>query len=526
MKIEDFQARFALKNCAETEKTMGNWLVEKLKGLKRQYRLAFLSAFAVGLLTHMYMIVNKLPNHDYVYNIHSDQFRWPLSLGRWFLSIVTGISSYFSLPWVNGVLAVFYAAVAAALIVAVLEIKNPVPVVLCSGLLVTYPAFADTMGFLFTVDGFLFALLLASLGVWFWHRRGDLTGATGCAVCIALTVGIYQAYLSFAVMLILIRLILDILEKKYDNRSLLLRGLRALAAGGAGMALYYAGLMIMLKLNRIGLADYMGIDSVSAPGIGRIFSALKKDTIAFAEMFIGGNSRFTAYELLNMAFIVCFLGLLLAVFIRQGIYRRRLQALLLVCACLLFIPAAYLFDFVSGEVIYRFMMLYSLVLLYMLFVKLADEFAAGWIAEACAVLTAVIVFNFALICNIAYLNLEFCWEQTYATAVRMQERMTLLEDFDADCHLLVTGTIRTENRRWLLDRIPPMVGTDDTNLMRNQTFIRVILENDLGMTLEEAEPDETARVTASAEYARMGCWPAADSVQMIDGVIVVKLSED
>ena len=222
---------------------MGNGLIEKWNRLERQYKLAFFTALLFGLFAHMYMIVNKLPNHDYVYNIHSDQFTWPLSLGRWFLQITTGVSSYFILPWVNGLLAILYASVSAALIVAVLEIKNPVPVILCSGLLVTYPSFADTIGYMFLVDGFLFAMLLVSLGVWFWHRKNDAFGIVGLAICIAPAVGCYQAYLSFAMMLILIRLILDMIENRYQNKELLKRGARALSGGVLGMALYYVCLL-------------------------------------------------------------------------------------------------------------------------------------------------------------------------------------------------------------------------------------------------------------------------------------------
>jgi len=505
---------------------MGNRLTQKWTNLERQYKIAFFSALLIGLFAHMYMIVNKLPNHDYVHNITNDQFAWPLSLGRWFLHIVTGVSSYFILPWVNGVLAILYASVAAALIVAVLEIQNPVPVILCSGLLVTYPAFADTLGYMFLADGFLFGLLLSAAGVWFWHRKKDAAGIVGLAVCLALAVGIYQAYLSFAIMLILVRLILDMLEKRYENRELMIRGAKALTGGVLGMALYYVGLLIMMRMNHIGFSDYMGMDSVSAPGISKLLSTLKRDTIAFVEMFTGGNSDFTAYEIFNIVFIFSFLALLIFTAVKQKLYKRKLQALLTVLACLLFIPAAYVFDFLSEEIVYRFMMLYSLVLIYMLFVKLADRYLGGWLSEACAALIAAIVFNFAVISNIGYLNLEYCWEQTYATAVRMQERITLLNGIDTDCHLMITGTIQTERRDWLLDRIPYMVGVDDVNLMRNQTFIRVILMQDLGMTLEGVDPDEREWVLAQAEYAEMTCWPQAGSVRMIDGIIVIKLSEE
>ena len=61
--------------------------------------------------------------------------------------------------------------------------------------------------------------------------------------------------------------------------------------------------------------------------------------------------------------------------------------------------------------------------------------------------------------------------------------------------------------------------------MRNQPFIRVILMQDLGMRLEGVDSDEKERVLASSEYAEMTCWPSADSVKMLEGVIVIKLSE-
>ena len=144
---------------------MGNQILEKWKQLDKRYKIAFMSTFVIGLLVHMYMITNKFPNDDYSYNIYNDQFAWPLSLGRWFLSAATSISSYFALPWVNGLLAIFYVAIAAIFIIGILDLKNPIPIILCGGLLVAYPALTDSMGFLFTVDGYMIALVLAAMGV-------------------------------------------------------------------------------------------------------------------------------------------------------------------------------------------------------------------------------------------------------------------------------------------------------------------------------------------------------------------------
>ena len=505
---------------------MGNELIKKWNQLNKQYKLAFIATFCIGLLTHMYMLTNKLPNHDYVYNIHGDQLSWPLSLGRWFLNVVTGISSYFSLPWVNGLLAILYLALASVFIIAVLELTRPVPILLCCGLLATYPALADTMGYMFTVDGYLFAMLLCSMAAWFWHKKRGIYGILGCAISLSLAVGIYQAYLSFTMYLILIRLILDVFEQKYSNRELLKKAGRALGSGVLGMLLYYVGLLIMMKYYSVSFADYMGINDTAVPGITQIFSTLFRDTIAFIEMFIGGNSDFTAYELFNMVFIIALLAAYGIIIIKTKLYKRKLQTVLLVVASLLFIPAAYIFDFISRDVIYRFLMLYCLVLLYLLLVKLADAWLCGWFSETVLVLIAAVILNFGLIDNIAYYNLNLCWEQTYATAVQMQERITSLDYDISDNRILVTGTIQTNDREWLQSRIPYLIGTDDINLMRNQAFIITILNVDLGMKLDGANCEEREKIISSEVYSDMPCWPAGDSVRMIEDVIVIKLSEE
>lgn len=505
---------------------MGNWLVEKWDKLQKQYKLAFFVTFCIGLIVHMYMFTNKLPNHDYVYNIHGDQFTWPLSLGRWFLNVPSSLSSYFSLPWVNGVLSLLYLAIAAGILISVLELQNRIPVLLCCALLVSYPALTDTIGYMFTVDGYMFGFLLSVLAVWFFEKKKNIPGFMGYAICLALTVAIYQAYLSVSIYLILIRLILDIFEQKYGNKELLQKGGIALLGGALGMLLFYVGLMLMMAYHKVGFADYMGMDEAGVMGFGTMLSTLIRDTLSFGEMFIGGNSDFTAYELLNVVFAVAFIAAYMMIVVKTKLYRRKLQLILLLVASALFIPMAYLWDFISREVVYRFLMLYCLVLLYMLLVKLVDQYISGWFSNAVMVLMVGMILNFTLIDNIAYYNLELCWEQTYATAIQMEDRITSMEDYDATAPLFVSGTIQAQEREWLQERIPYMIGTNDVNLMRNQAFVVKIMEIDLGHTFEQAGTNDIERVMATQEYAMMGCWPEADSVRMIDGVIVVKLSEE
>lgn len=507
---------------------MGNSIVKKWTALEKQYKIAFIGTFVIGLLTHMYMITNKFPNHDYPYNVYNDQFRWPLMLGRWFLKPATAISSYFILPWVIGVLAIAYVAAAAVFVVGILRLKNTVPVLLCGGLLITYPAFTDSMGFLFTTDGYMLALLLASAAVWVWEYGKGIKSHLLFMVLLGVATGIYQSYLSFAIYLILIRLILDILEKRYDNRTLLVKIGRALLGGVLSLVFYYGMQMLVMKLAGVTFADYMGISSAGLLSLGTILTTLGKDTIGFAELFIGSNGEFTAYEILNMVFIVCFLAMYVYTAVKTKLYQNRLQSVLFVVANLLLIPSAFLWDFISEDVIYRLMMLYCVALIYILGVVIADRFLAERAANGYALLMVVIIFNFHLIDNIGYYNLNLCWEQSYATAIQMQDRLQQLDGYEMTEDVLIIGTLQMKNqnrREWVTDRIPPMIGVEDVNLMRNQDFIVSILNNDLGMVLSGVRGEQEVLLRQSEEVQQMGCWPSADSVRMVDDVMVIKLQE-
>ena len=133
------------------------------------YKLAFFSSFIIGLIVHLYKFTNTLPNHDSMFNFYSDQN--VLGSGTWALSIACGFSSYYDLPWVNGLLSIFFLALTVVVIVALFRIQNPVVIVLSGGILAASPATTETFFFLFTADGYMLAMFLAALAV-YWSRIG------------------------------------------------------------------------------------------------------------------------------------------------------------------------------------------------------------------------------------------------------------------------------------------------------------------------------------------------------------------
>lgn len=108
---------------------MGTNILELYKKrCKYEWKVAFISTFLIGLLTHIYKFTNTLLNHDSLYSFYHDQNI--VQSGRWFLSIACSISSYFDLPWVTGLLSVVFISLTTVVITEIFEIKNPVVIAL------------------------------------------------------------------------------------------------------------------------------------------------------------------------------------------------------------------------------------------------------------------------------------------------------------------------------------------------------------------------------------------------------------
>ena len=137
-------------------------LKELYKKIPRQQAICFITAIASGFFTHLYMLTHKLPNWDDV-NCFADAGA-TRNVGRWMLDVLKDTLSKYSNPWLNGSVAILFLALCCCLILCILELKSTTSAVLVPFVVMTFPSVASTMTFMFTVDMYLFGLLLILLG--------------------------------------------------------------------------------------------------------------------------------------------------------------------------------------------------------------------------------------------------------------------------------------------------------------------------------------------------------------------------
>ena len=93
--------------------------------IKNTWKIAFLSAFVLGILIHLPVMLSDIPNHDGLSSMYFDQNM--ITSGRWFLSVACGFSSYFTIPWIIGLIGLLWLALAAVALTESRPYKQGMP---------------------------------------------------------------------------------------------------------------------------------------------------------------------------------------------------------------------------------------------------------------------------------------------------------------------------------------------------------------------------------------------------------------
>ena len=505
--------------------------------VKQEYKTAFFTTFLITLLIHLYKFANTLPNHDGVYNYYADQNI--LGSGRWALSLACGISSYYDLPWVNGLLSCLFIALTAVAVVAVFGMKNPVVIGLTGAILAAAPATTETLFFLYTADGYMLAMLLAALGVYcsrIEEKRWYMWVLSGALICVAC--GIYQAYVSFGLVLAVAYFMDVLLKQKHEKADCLKWVLRQAVIYAAALAVYYVIWKLALKLTCTEANSYQGISEVGKISVGLLIGGVKQSIRNAIYYFFQWNMLeygFTVYNTLNLIFLaVLAVGGVMAV-IKSKIYQRVWASVLLVLCLIAILPFASLWAFTSDQVMYYPRMLQSLSVVVILAAVLYEQWGCPVSKNAVGALLLVICLNNSLMANISYYYMHFCYERTYAEAVEMMiEIHDVQDEYDVDT-IAVLGT------NWdgtFLQKTDPETGNMpitagtyiltnnlDISLLVDSEHVTRILKNTFGMDLKQLDRNSRIELFETEQVQNMGTWPAEDSIAVIDNILVIKLSQ-
>lgn len=501
------------------------------------YTLVFMA------LLHGYRYVSLGFSHDSLAFAWQPDLEWQISLGRYMQPFYWWIiRGRIAAPFIVGVLSYGYMVGSVYGVASLLDLKAKTSLFLLAGLMCGSLAFiALDATYSHTVDVYMLALMLNIAAAWLCLRgRRRVPSVLAAAVLLVISTGLYQAYLQVFTALTMVWALLRLL--KTDDRAIpeaVARCAQSFLALMLAMALFFVGYYVVMAVtgveavsreNSIGgmkvLSGAALVDMVKttwkmplrqlgrlqgriAP-LARMLTAVVLMTGAAATIFTARRSRVSAWQALGMAVLV-----LLLPFGMNWI-------------CL----------FCSGVVHDLMMYAYIVPLLAALAANerawnlaLADEgkqIGKKTRAAACVLPLAVLtlLFDRGIYANQMYLKKDLEYDATLSVMTRVVDRIEQVEGYiPGETPVEFLGDIQRSQlamTRPAFAHLGSLTGTEENYAITYGDTFWMYLEDVMGYPIKrfrETKNEEQERVTDD-----MPCFPDKDSVQMVDGVVFVKLA--
>lgn len=518
----------------EEKRDWSRWQPEKVlpdlvRRIDSRYWLAFGAAFVLGLITHIYMFVNKLPNGDDLESMYRNYDM--TSSGRWFDQIAMSLSSWYSIPWTTGLVALFFLALSTALLCSLFAYKRKSSVLITAALMATFPVLASQFSYLFYADLYMIAMCLSIWAIWLAKRHW--WGIVPGVLALACAMGCYQAYIGFAVVVCMLSLIAEVVRNEQKTSAILLLAVRYLVTGALGVALYFGILHGALAVLGETLTDYQGINEMGQLPAGGILAMLPGVYRDFWAYFFQGTYFQVPAFFRGLYALVLAVGALLLVYgvIKRGAWKRPQIVVLLAMAAALPIgynliyfmaPQAYLHCLMQPQ--YTLFLIMPVIFFECAFDGQKPSFLSEGSSWILLLASCLIAYQFYLLCNVCYLNLDLRYEITYATELRILDRIEQLDGYETDTPVAFIGAFPNKNMNMYPD------GTADAtwgltgvrgNLVHHEKNYRGFYLNYLGKRMNVLSEDACRAYYDEART--MPYWPENGSVAMVDGVVIVHI---
>lgn len=508
--------------------------LEKIKVTIIQYKIVIISTFAWGLLAHGYMFFNKLSFFDDVTSLTSVGATY--SSGRWFLGILGAIISKlfhgcYSVPLLIGILTLVMLSVVNVLLTSIFKIQNELSCVILGGLLVVFPAMTALYSFMFTSGYYVFSILLAVLAVYAVTRcEKSVVGISLSILCIALSMGIYQSNVGFSALCFIFLIIFQAMDEQQTQvKDLFKTGVTYVVCLLGGLGAYLALNKVFLAINAVELNTYRGISSMYSREV------LKLDFRYLLETFLNINDDLWYFSVYveNTAIVYDIVLLFIGIYICYGIFRlvkkKKIgQAVLLLLATACIPIALNPFALINTDMVSSLVLLPK-VLVFVFFVALIEkqQVRRDKIKKVILVFGSFILLYanvyYVYFANRCYLTAELHRFETVSWMTTLVTQIKSLEGFDEQMKIAYLNKENLDDSTFVCDK---RILTDEERFyigdIRKHYTWKVYLKEWCGFEMEEVDAQTYDALLGKDEVVNMKSYPNYGSIQIIDGIIVVK----
>lgn len=491
---------------------------------KRTALLALCATAVFSFAAHGFLFANEFFSHDsvsyFTYATGSTSFY--IGNGRFLIPLYELIKGDVAAPWLIGLLFVGWMSLTAVLVTHLLGIRSAGGVILTSALLCTNVALTLTGAtYIYCLDEYAFALCAAAAAAWCFARgRWWLLARLGALTA---SLAVYQPYFTVAAVLCLLAAIRRLTNREDAGRVLRL-GLWDLGLLAAGFLLYY-GLWSVLCA-AAGIAKSRVEESLLGSGLGELVRLLISANVEYVRgLFDPSGVLGWFLPLVHALLLVLLLGRLATLLADRELPVGN-KVLLLVLVCLL--PTALNSAAILMAGSDTQLMAFGGELLYLLPVLGAEPGTplrwARPVRIAAAVLLCCVLWQHVVYANQVYMKKDLEKNATISLATRVLDRIETAEGYvPGETPVAFAGRL-DRNDYWNRGR-EAFADLDRTvglwsDYAATYNLGRYLTDYLNAPLLWDTETD----VAQWPEVQAMPSFPAAGSVALVNGTLVVKLS--
>ncbi len=222
---------------------------------KHTLYLVFISTTIFTFIAHLHAFLNLFFSHDSLWlNIFQD-YSFHDTHGRFFIRFWSYLTGGVTMPFLQGVFSIILNTLSTYILVKALDLNKKFSIIAICAIFSTTPIWTlINSGYIFNLDYFALAAFMTMLAIYILKRFNMLLSIP-ILICV---LGIYQSFIHVATVILLILLIKEIMDGD-SFRDVLISGLKSFFVLLLSMIIYY---IIIKYLNPHELASYRNYNSI------------------------------------------------------------------------------------------------------------------------------------------------------------------------------------------------------------------------------------------------------------------------
>lgn len=519
---------------------------DEILDYSRKYKVYVLVCFLLGVIMYFPIITQPLTNADgiTISLTHKSSHEWENSLGRFGLQYVDRMRGNYIFPELTTFFCLFLLACIAVLIIEIFQISSKAARAAVGVILILSPSVANTLTYYYCSDSYMLAYLLAVLSAFFLLNKTRPASWALAIISIATSLTLYQAYIGVTITICLfwtIQHCLDIFEEK---KKLYRTIGRALSAGLLGVILYLGLFKLNQLITGVAAADNRGFNEMGHLSLKELPVLIKRACVIALQYFFSDdliNNSWMHRKWLNVLIV----GVTGAVIIYLFFNKKRVKdkgRILIAIVGILCIPISLgCMVILAPEVdIYgatSLLMLPQMGIAYIFAISMYKYLAANRIWFKALLIAGALGVLFLLGTSAVYTSafqtrLKENLNKTYYVASEIAHQMCSMDNYDESRKVMIGGKMESGNYpdldnqlAWEMEGTVANYGLIWPSPSASQGCWHGVFNQFLGVNYTMCSVEEYNRISQMDEYKEMGNFPEEDSIKVIEGITVVKLSD-